>query len=154
MEKMYNASGSSGVRQSPRRRRAGVAKSTRNVMANKSEKFYRIVVGGIGIYEAVDRDCPKDDRRREDKPDGSWLPKKGLDYPGAISFWSQYGLKRYRESGLMDWHVSVVNGKIEVVVIKRPAEILFEDEYQIIVEPEAVTEIAKQDIKEFLLPEI
>ncbi len=102
-------------------------------MKKKSEKFTRITVGGIGIYEAVDRDCPKDDPRRNRKPDGSWLPKKGLDFPDGVSYWNDYGLKIYRESGLMDWHTSVVMGTVEVTTIDRPKDILYEDEYQIIV---------------------
>jgi hypothetical protein len=47
--------------------------------------FYRFLSGERGIYEAVDIDCPKDiDERRKNKPDGSWLPKVGQKYPGAI----------------------------------------------------------------------
>jgi len=53
-------------------------------------RFYRFEVetnnSSVGIYEAVDRDCSRDDIRRQKKPDGSWLPKVGMDYPGAISF--------------------------------------------------------------------
>ncbi len=102
-------------------------------MDNPAEKFYRVTAGGVGIYEAVDRDCPKDDPRRADKPDGSWLPKKGVDFPGAVSYWSQYGFDKYRESGLMDWHTSVVKDGVEVAEISRPPEVLYEDEYQIII---------------------
>ncbi len=102
-------------------------------MDNPLEKFYRVTVDGLGIYEAVDRDCSKDDPRRADKPDGSWLPKKGVDFPGAISYWSKFGFDRYRESGLMDWHASVVKGEVEVTEISRPSQVLYEDEYQIII---------------------
>ncbi|PJE64630.1 MAG: hypothetical protein COU90_02200 [Candidatus Ryanbacteria bacterium CG10_big_fil_rev_8_21_14_0_10_43_42] len=119
-------------------------------MGSENEKFYRIVVNGVGIYEAVDRDCPKNDSRRKDKPDGSWLPKKGLDYPEAISFWSEYGLRKYRESGLMNWYVSVVGGEVEVVTINRPTDILYEDEYQIIVKPEAAVEISRKSLEKFI----
>ena len=119
-------------------------------MASEDQKFYRAVVGGMGIYEVVDRDCPKSDPGREYKPDGSWLPKRGIDYPGSLSFWSEFGLRRYRGSGLMDWHVSVVKGKVEVITINRPTEILHEDEYQIIVRPEAVEETGRESIEEFL----
>ena len=111
-------------------------------MENNAEKFYRIVVDNIGIYEAVDRDCPKNDSRRENKPDGSWLPKKGLDYPGAISFWSEIGLKKYRESGLMGWHQSVVKGRVRIITINRPKMILYEDKFQIIIRPNAAIAIS------------
>lgn len=124
--------------------RAGRGKNSNSVMENSREIFYRIIVDGVGIYEAVDRDCPKDDPRRENKPDGSWLPKKGLDHPGAISFWTAYGLKRYRESGLMDWHASVISGRVEIVSIDRPKEIISEDKYQIIARPDAVQVVGRQ----------
>lgn len=100
----------------------------------RSGKFYRVTVGGIGIYEAVDRDCPKDDPRRASKPDGSWLPKKGADFPGAISLWSEYGFWKYKESGLMDWHTSVVSGEVKVTEYPHPEEVLYEDEFQVILE--------------------
>jgi len=112
----------------------------------RPQKFYRIVVDNLGVYEAVERDCPKNDPRRMNKPDGSWLPRKGIDYPRAISFWSEFGLKKYRESGLMDWHLSVAKGKVEIVTVNRPGEILYEDEYQIIVRPEVVQEIFRAPI--------
>ncbi|MSR71049.1 MAG: hypothetical protein EXS50_00035 [Candidatus Taylorbacteria bacterium] len=105
-------------------------------MVLNNSKFYRFEVDGIGIYEAVDRDCKKDDSRRANKPDGSWLPKKGINYLGAVSFWSEVGLQRYRDSGLLDWHKSVLNGEVRMITIGRPVEILYEDEYQIIIKPE------------------
>lgn len=74
------------------------------------EKIYRFVCDDIGIYEAVDKNCSRDDKRRDGKPDGSWLPKVGEKYPGAISFWTEKGLKKYHRSGLRDWHYSVVDG--------------------------------------------
>lgn len=119
-------------------------------MENNGERFYRFFVGNKGIYEAVDRDCPKNDPRRGHKPDGSWLPKKGLDYPGAISFWSEHGLKRYQESGLMDWHRSVVGDEVQIIIIRRPNKVLHEDEYQIIAESKGVVEISRQSLEDFL----
>lgn len=119
-------------------------------MGSRNEKYYRIVVDDVGIYEAVDRDCPKGDPRRENKPDGSWLPKKGIHYSGAISFWSEYGFKIYREYSLMKWHISVVRGNIEIITINRPKDILYEDKYQIIMKPEIAIEISRQTLEEFL----
>ncbi len=95
-------------------------------------EYYRFITSSVGIYEAIQSGVAMNDSRRLNKPDGSWLPKKGLDYPGAISFWTDYGLKKYSGSGLLNWHKSVIKGNIEVVIIDRPAEILYEDEYQII----------------------
>ncbi|MFA6898260.1 MAG: hypothetical protein WC250_02540, partial [Candidatus Paceibacterota bacterium] len=100
-------------------------RNTKDPAGSESEKFYRIVVGDVGVYEAVEKDCPRNDPRRGNKPDGSWLPKKGLDYPGAISYWTEYGLRKYRESGLMSWHASVVNGKTHIITINRPARVLY-----------------------------
>lgn len=97
-------------------------------------KFYRGVVNGVGIYEAVDRDCPRDDDRRIGKPDGGWLAKVGMNYPGATSYWTELGWKKYQDSGLYDWHKSVVLGEVQVIEIdQEPENILYQDEYQIIV---------------------
>lgn len=114
---------------------ADLARNTRSAMEPNLEKIYRVMVGDKGIFEAVDTDCPKGDSRRANKPDGSWLPKKGTDYPGAVSFWTERGFQKYKDSGLMDWHMSVVNGKVEIITIDRPDNILHEDEWQVIVDP-------------------
>ncbi|HLD05080.1 MAG TPA: hypothetical protein VJG90_05165 [Candidatus Nanoarchaeia archaeon] len=100
-----------------------------------SELFFRFLSGEKGIYEVVEKDCPKEDPRRENKPDGSWLPKVGENFPGAISFWSRFGLKKYVESGLLDWHVSVVKEPVSVLITDRPENVLYEDEFQIICDP-------------------
>ena len=63
-------------------------------------QYYRFTCSGKGIYEVVDRDCPRTDPRRFDKPDGSWLPKVGPNFPGAISFWTEKGLEKYKQSPL------------------------------------------------------
>lgn len=98
--------------------------------------WYRVTVDGIGIYEAVDRDCPRDSDFRKNKPDGSWLPKEGLKSPGAISYWTDYGWQKYNESGLFNWHESVVRGEVKVETLKeKPPNILFEDKYQMIIKP-------------------
>ena len=119
-------------------------------MKNQKEKFYRFVVNDVGIYEAVERDCSKEDLRRKNKPDGLWLSKKGLEYPDAISFWSENGFKKYQNSGLMRWHISVVKEKVEVFVIDRPEEVLYEDEYQIICKPEVMKEAKRVPLGNFM----
>lgn len=95
--------------------------------------WYRATVDSIGIYEAVERDCSRDDIRRQTKPDGGWLPRVGTKYPGAISYWTEFGWKVYSESGLFDWHKSVVNGEVRVERwYEKPGNVLYEDEYQVI----------------------
>ena len=97
--------------------------------------WYRVTVNNIGIYEAVDRDCSRDDIRRQNKPDGSWLPKVGSQYPGAISYWTEFGWKIYNESGLFDWHKSVAAGEVSVERLEeKPVNVLYEDAYQVIVD--------------------
>tara|TARA_B100000745_G_scaffold294549_1_gene237651 strand:+ start:13106 stop:13423 length:318 start_codon:yes stop_codon:yes gene_type:complete len=97
-------------------------------------KFYRVTTNGTGIYEAVDRDCPKDSNLRKNKPDGSWLPKKGSQFPGAISYWTEYGWNKYQDSGLFKWQESVTSGETEVEILdQKPSDILYEDEYQLII---------------------
>lgn len=112
--------------------------------------YYRFVVGGVGIYEAVERDCLRNDPRRLNKPDGSWLPKKGLDYPDAVSFWTNFGLKKYFDSGLLEWHISVVKGNVEVVIIDQPEEILYEDEYQIIFDKNLMKVKSQMSLDDFI----
>ena len=102
-------------------------------------QFYRFIAGGKGVYEAVEFDCPRADSRRVGKPDGAWLPRVGKSYPGAISFWTEFSLRRYIESGLQAWHESVVNAPVEVVRGSEPARVLYEDEYQIICMPEDIS---------------
>jgi hypothetical protein len=96
--------------------------------------YYRVTVNGIGIYEAVQKNCPKEDNRKINKPDGSWLNKVGENYPGTISFWTEKGWKKYNSSGLFGWHKSVVNGKVKVIKTQILKNIVYEDEFQVIVE--------------------
>ena len=114
------------------------------------EKYYRFIVRTSGIYEVVDRDCPKSDVRRKDKPDGSWLPKVGMNYPGAISFWKEKGLRKYIDSGLMEWHASVMKEPVFVLIGKNVKEILYEDEYQIICKPDKIFIGSKVVLASFL----
>ena len=96
-------------------------------------KLYRFQVEENGIFEAVEIDCPRDDRRRANKPDGSWLPKVGERYPGAISFWKPEGKAKYEDSGLLNWHKSVVKNQVTVIEADlSELEVLYEDEYQVI----------------------
>ncbi len=112
-------------------------------------RYYRFLSGSVGIYEAVQKDCPKEDPRRENKPDGSWLTKKGTDYPGAISFWSEIGLKKYISSGLLAWHTSVVKEEVKILIIEKPSTILYEDQYQIICNPKQIKIKQTLALKEF-----
>jgi uncharacterized cupin superfamily protein len=104
----------------------------------KKETVYRFVCDDLGIYEAVERDCPRDDSRRKDKPDGAWLPKVGTQFPGAVSFWKNLGLKKYKESGLRDWHCSVSRGQKKILMAEITGPILYQDEFQIICDMSAV----------------
>ena len=112
--------------------------------------YYRFIVSKIGIYEAVESDCPRTYIRRKNKPDSSWLAKVGKDYPKAISFWTKEGLRRYIQSGLMERHTSVVKGKVEVIIAQEPNKILYKDEDQIIIEQNEVSLKKKLSLEEFL----
>jgi hypothetical protein len=98
--------------------------------------FYRVTSAGRGIYEAVEADCGREDARRAGKPDGSWLPRLGEQFPGAVSFWTEAGFARYRESGLAAWHASVVAAPVEVLCLDRLPEALYRDDLQVIVPPD------------------
>jgi len=101
--------------------------------------FYRFHSNKLGIYEAVEKDCLRDDRRRIGKADGAWLPRVGASYPGAISFWTEYGLKKYLESGLQDWHRRVTQCPLEIHVVEEIRDFLYSDEYQVICKPESIS---------------
>ena len=100
--------------------------------------YFRFCAGELGIYAAVERDCPRSDPRRKDKPDGSWLPKAGPLYAGAISFWTPTGLEKYLRSGLQDWHRRVVQEPLRVLVATNIDPVLYQDEFQVICDPAAV----------------
>lgn len=100
----------------------------------KALVFYRFVANGVGIYEAVDKYCPRTDLRRNGKPDGSWLPRVGERYAGAISFWTEAGLARYLNSGLQEWHRSVIESPLEVLVTDEIGAPVYRDEFQVICE--------------------
>ncbi len=94
--------------------------------------YFRFLSGDRGIYEAVEKWCPRDDKRRQLKPDGAWLPKVGEKYPGAISFWTEKGVETYLSSGLQEWHRSVVREPLAVLKLDDPNEVYYQDEFQII----------------------
>jgi hypothetical protein len=100
--------------------------------------FYRVTVGGKGIYEAVDRDCPKGDIRRKNKPDGSWLAKVGKKYPGAVSYWTEVGWKKYQDSGLFSWHASVCKSSPVVEKVEElSGRVVYQDQLQVLVEKQS-----------------
>lgn len=97
--------------------------------------LFRFTLNSKGIYEELDKQVPRDSDLRSSKPDGTWLPKVGEKYPGAISFFTKAGLKQYADSGLKDWHYSVVEGKASMLLAERPDSPLYEDEFQVISHP-------------------
>src|ERR1700745_3569756 len=96
------------------------------------EKLYRLCCDDIGIYEVVNKFCPRTDERRKFQPDGEWLQNVGVKYPGAKSFWTELGLRKYIESGMRDWHYSVIEGQAKLVVIEASFNVLHRDAHQII----------------------
>jgi hypothetical protein len=104
-------------------------------MDERVMKLFRFVSGNLGIYEAVDVDCPRSDERRQKKPDGSWLPKVGASFPGAISFWTEHGLRTYIQSGLCDWHRSIVTKPVKIIIASAPKRVHYQDAFQVICKP-------------------
>jgi hypothetical protein len=113
-------------------------------------KYYRCTVHNTGIYEIIQNKIAKDDPRRLHKPDGSWLPKKGMDYPGAISAWTDFGFQKYIDSGLLDWHTSLIKEDMTVMIIEQPKEILYKDTYQIIFDTKFLKVTDKMTLENFL----
>ncbi len=99
----------------------------------RKQKYYRFVVSKQGIYEVVYQiDPERNSPKRANKPDGSWLPRIGENYPGAISFWTEKGLNKYKKTGLMKWHIDFVSQPVEVLIGVDPQNILYEDDLQVI----------------------
>lgn len=113
-------------------------------------EYYRVVSGTTGIYEAVDRDCPYDDPRRKVKPDGSWLPKIGSRFGGAISLWTKDGLSKYVSSGLLQWHASVVRRSPKVLRATIDGPVLYSDSYQVICNQTSVRIVSVEDWTDFI----
>lgn len=96
-------------------------------------KVFRYEVDGLGIFEASSKACPVGDSRRIAKPDVSWLPQEGRNFPGAISFWKELGKKIYHECGLKNWQESVVVGQIQELQFDYgKIKIVYEDDFQVI----------------------
>jgi hypothetical protein len=113
-------------------------------------KYFHFVVGQSGIYEAVEKDCPRADDRRREKPDGSWLPRVGESFHGAISFWTDIGLRKYHSSALCKWHLSVVTGPVEILIADSPKFFLYQDSFQIICRPGDIEIVQRMDCLSFL----
>lgn len=97
--------------------------------------YYRVTSGGLGVYEAVDTDCPPGHELRARKPDGSWLPKAGKKFKSSISYWTEEGMMKYVESGLKDWHELVTTLPLEVQMLEEiPGKVIYKDKYQILIE--------------------
>jgi tRNA pseudouridine55 synthase len=110
--------------------------------------YYRFESSGRGIYEVVDKDCLQADERRLNTPDGSWLSTAGPKFPGAISFWNEFGLQKYIISGLAQWHRNVVNTGVFIIQAELKDN-LYNDEYQVITEPSFVNVTSQKPFQEF-----
>lgn len=100
--------------------------------------LYRFESDGMGIYAAVERDCPRDDIRRHGKPDGAWLPRVGPKFPGAVSYFTETGLAKYVGSGLMSWHCKVVQHKATILETRLKGKALYADRFQVICDPKEI----------------
>lgn len=112
-------------------------------------RFYRVVSGKTGIYEAVSRACPPHDPRRVEKPDGAWLPRIGVHFDGAISLWTEAGMNRYVNSGLLHWHASVVQNPPTVLQVVISGRVLYSDTYQVLCDPETVQIVSESKWDDF-----
>lgn len=112
--------------------------------------YYRMVVGTFDIFEAVEVDCPRGDPRRFSKPDSSWIPNAIKKFPEGIAWWTEFGLRRYISTGLLAWQASVVDGPVEVVLIEKPENGMYEDEYMLVCDSTVGTTIQTLELSVFL----
>ena len=70
-------------------------------------------------------------------PDLNWFSEVGGIYPGAISYWTQKGFDKYKDSGLYDLHKKIFHPKdifiTEIDIDENSAYVLYKDEVQIII---------------------
>lgn len=107
-------------------------------------------VSGTGVFEAVQRDCPKEDPRWKVAPDESWHTPIGEPFPGCQSWWTEDGMREYVLSGLQDWHRSVVAEPIQVTVARINNGAKYTDGVQIISEPEHFRPLETLPLDEFI----
>lgn len=101
--------------------------------------YYRATSDGLGIFEAVEADCPKGHELRHREPDSSWLPRPGKKLKNSISYWTEEGMMKYVESGLKDWHELVTTMPLEVQMLEEiPGKVIYKDKYQILIEKDSV----------------
>lgn len=117
-------------------------------MTVSKNRLFRVIVGEHGLYEAATEACPESDDRYGSKPDESWLPQFGEQFATSITFWTEFGLWRYINSGLFDWHKSLVSESISILIAEtRPDSPEYENEFQVVAD-EFVFEV-----DEFLMAE-
>ena len=113
--------------------------------------IYRFLSGDWGIFEAAAIDCPPNSPHREAKPDDSWFEMVGKDYPSAVSYWTEKGLKLYCSSGLQEWHLKVVEEEVNVVIAEMPSSVLYKDDFQVICNPiKGAQSVSFDQLKEML----
>ena len=104
-----------------------------------SDKYYRVVVNGKGISQAVDELCPRGDPRRYTIPPHLWLAQVTQKYPNGTSYWTEEGIRKYKDSGLLDWHLSFIkDGQVVVLVAEKPKRIFYQDDYRVIADSSSV----------------
>lgn len=50
----------------------------------------------------------------------------------TLGFTSEFGLKKYIDSGLLHWHCSVLSNPVQVMICAEIETVLYSDEYQVI----------------------
>ena len=103
-----------------------------------AETIYKFICNDTGIAEAVELACPFSDKRRDQKPDESWLPKVTASYPDAATYFTKEGYDKYCQSGLRNWQYSVVEGQSKLILAERPNQVLYSDSYQVIADQKMV----------------
>lgn len=112
------------------------------------KNYYVIMCGADPLPQAADAVTGSNGK---DRPDSKWLaPRpKGLD-AATLSLWTGLGLKRYVESGLLQWQIDRVKADVEAWVLFSAIKVYEQNEHQVFCPPDQLKVIRKLPVPELL----
>lgn len=99
------------------------------------DNYYRITYEEVGIYEALELNLPKDTYKKLLADEGiSWLPKTNNYKTYKASFFTSLGFNLFNEKSLPLISKYLDSDRIKVINVSKLDNIIYQDEYQIIIE--------------------
>ena len=85
------------------------------------------------------------------RPTTGWIPQRHASRKGCLVLWSQEGMAKYVQSGLLGWQVALAQADVKVREVEVVGEPVFIDRHQTVVLPSAVRELKSHDLAPFLM---